>query len=280
MDWLNKINCAMEYIEENLKNEIDYHEVSKIACCSRYHFSRMFSSITGFSLSDYIRRRRLSVSAFELQNTDIKIIDLALKYGYDSPDSFTRAFKKLHGITPSCTRKNGYNLKAIPKLSFQMQIEGDIEMEYRIEKLNFKLKIIGFKSRVKTKNAFREIPKLWSEAKRSGMIQQLTDMSWENPKCKLESLLGICGEESSISGEYFDYLMGVRYENDFPDNMESLILPECTWAVFPNVVEAWKRLYTEWLPISGFDFADLPCIECYYPPEHNPKDELWVPIKK
>ncbi|CAG7652973.1 Transposon Tn10 TetD protein [Paenibacillus solanacearum] len=111
MDWLGRMNSAMEYIETNLADNISYDEIARRACCSTYHFQRMFPFITGVSLSEYIRRRRLTLAAFELQTTDVKVIDVAMKYGYDSPEAFTRAFKNLHGIMPISARDKGVSLK-------------------------------------------------------------------------------------------------------------------------------------------------------------------------
>ena len=273
------MNKAMSYIEENLSNKIDLKEVAKLACCSTYHFPRMFSSIAGISLSEYIRRRRLSLAAFELQSTNIRVIDVALKYGYDSPDSFARAFYNLHGVKPTVARSRGIQLKAYPKMSFQITIKGETEMEYRIEELDFECSIVGIKEPVVTEDAFKIIPELWRKASENGLLEKLMDMSWENPKCKLAGILGICGEQASITDPKFNYLMGVRYDNPNIAGMEKMIIPKSTWAVFPNVVEAWKRLYIEWLPTSGYDLEDLPCIECYYVPGHSPEEELWVPIK-
>lgn len=278
MDWLERMNKALEYIEDNLQNEIDYKSLAQIACCSEYHFSRMFSSIAGISLSEYIRRRRLTLAAFEIQKSDVKIIDLAVKYGYESADSFSRAFKKIQGIKPSEVRNKGIQLKAYPKLSFQISIKGETEMEYRIESVDFELKIVGKSKAVKTAKAFKTIPTLWNSAKKDGFMQQLIDMSWENPKCTLEGLLGVCGKEAAIMDEEFDYFMGIRYEEEAPNDFETLTIPPSTWAVFPSVVDGWKRLYSEWIPTSGYELANLPCIECYYGPKHKPRHELWVPV--
>ncbi|SDZ38544.1 AraC family transcriptional regulator [Evansella caseinilytica] len=278
MDWLKRMNNVLDYIEASLEDEIDYQKVAQIACCSEYHFSRMFSSISGISLSEYIRRRRLTLAAFEIQKGDVRIMDVAVKYGYDSVDSFARAFKKTHGFTPSAAREKGTPLKAFPRISLQISIKGDTEMDYRIEKLDFELRIIGKGQTVKTSRAFKSIPSLWNKAKKAGFMQELKSMSWEDPKCTLESLLGVCGKEAAITDDEFVYFMGVRYDGAPPSDMETLILPPCTWAVFPNVVEAWKRLYSEWIPTSGYELADLPCIECYYPPKHQPRRELWVPV--
>ncbi|WFR55836.1 AraC family transcriptional regulator [Anaerocolumna sp. AGMB13025] len=278
MDWLSRFNLAIDYIEDNLDGKIEYSVVARTAYCSEFHFSRMFSSLTGISLSEYIRRRRLTKAAFDIQTSNTKIIDIALKYGYDSSDAFTRAFKKLHGITPNAARENSVQLKAFSRISLQIKIKGDIEMEYRIEKIDFVLRFVGVRQCVKTSRAFKEIPALWSKSKKDGYKQALIDMSWVNPKCKLESLVGICGKEAAIMEDEFDYFMGVRYDNEVPAGMEELIIQPSLYAVFPNIVDAWKRLYSEWLPASGYELANQPCIEHFLGPGHKIKHELWVPI--
>lgn len=278
MNWLERINASIEYIENNLDGEIEYSTIAHVACCSEFHFSRMFSSLTDISLSEYIRRRRLTKAAFDLQVGKEKIVDIALKYGYDSPDAFARAFKKLHGVSPSAVKGSAVQLKAFPRISFQITIRGDVEMEYRIENINFEVRFVGKHHSVKTSSAFRKIPELWRKAKNDGFQQKLIDMSWENPKCQIESLVGICGKEATIMDETFQYFMGVRYDTEVPNDMEEMLVPPCVYAVFPNVVEAWKRLYSEWLPTSGYELANQPCIEHYLGPGHKVKHELWVPI--
>ena len=148
MDSLTKMNEALSYLENNLKDEIDFEKLAEIAVCSEYHFRRMFSFIAGITLSQYIRNRRLTLAAFELQsNRQVKIIDLALKYGYSSPDSFTRAFKSFHGSTPTAARDKNQSLKAFPPMTFQLSIKGGDLMNYRIvEKEGFN--IIGIMKRV------------------------------------------------------------------------------------------------------------------------------------
>lgn len=279
MDRLNKFNAAIEYLENNLDNEIDYSQIAKIACCSEFHFSRMFSSLANVSLSEYVRRRRLTMAAFDLQKSDVKIIDLSVKYGYSSPDAFTRAFRQLHGVAPMSVRENNVQLKAYPRMSFQITIKGTSEMDYRIENIDCSLRFAVKRETVKTADAFDTIPKLWANAQASGFLQKLIDMSWENPKCQLEGLLGITGNEASLKEETFDLLMGCRYDGDIPDGMEELILPPCVYAVFPHdIVDTWQRLYTEWLPTSGYDLACQPCIENYLAPGAEIEQELWVPV--
>ena len=278
MDWLDRFNAAVDYIENNLDDKIEYSSVAKAACCSEFHFSRMFSSLLGISLSEYIRRRRLTRAAFDIQTSNAKIIDIALKYGYDSSDAFTRAFKKLHSVTPNSVRDTGVQLKAYPRISFQITIKGDVELEYRIERIDTELRFVGKRQSVKTSRAFKEIPALWRKSNKDGFKQALIDMSWVKPKCKLESLVGICGKEASITDEVFDYFMGVRYDTETPSEMEEIRIAPSTYAVFPNVIDAWKRLYSEWLPTSGYELANQPCIEHFLGPGHKIKHELWVPI--
>jgi AraC family transcriptional regulator len=133
MDWLDRMNGAMDYIEAHLMEDISYDQVAKRACCSTYHFQRMFSFIADVPLSEYIRRRRLTLAAFELQMSTVKVIDIAFKYGYESPEAFSRAFKYLHGVMPTSARDKGVALKAYPRMSFHISIKGDVEMNYRIE---------------------------------------------------------------------------------------------------------------------------------------------------
>lgn len=278
MDWLDRFNAAVDYIENNLDDKIEYSSVAQVACCSEFHFSRMFSSLLGISLSEYIRRRRLTKAAFDIQTSNAKIIDIALKYGYDSSDAFTRAFKKLHSVTPNSVRDTGVQLKAYPRISFQITIKGDVELEYRIERIDTELRFVGKRQSVKTSRAFKEIPALWRKSNKDGFKQALIDMSWVKPKCKLESLVGICGKEAAITDEVFNYFMGVRYDTEIPSDMEEIRIAPSTYAVFPNVIDAWKRLYSEWLPTSGYELANKPCIEHFLGPGHKIKHELWVPI--
>lgn len=134
MDSLKNMNAAIQYIEDNLTNDIDFKEVARLAFCSEYHFKRMFSFLSGTSLSEYIRCRRLTLAAFELNASNVKVIDIAIKYGYNSPDSFSRAFQNLHGITPSEAKNSSHTLKAYSRMTFQLSIKGGNEMNYRIEK--------------------------------------------------------------------------------------------------------------------------------------------------
>lgn len=279
MDGLNRFNHAIDYIERHLDDEMDYAYAAKIACCSEFHFSRMFSSLANVTLAEYVRRRRLTLAAFDIQKQGAKITDIAMKYGYNSPDAFTRAFRQLHGVTPVSVRESNVQLKAYPRMSFQITIKGVSEMDYRMEKMDGNLRFAVKREKVRTDEAFMTVPQLWATAQSNGFLQKLIDLSWENPKCQLEGLLGIFGEAAAIQEDTFDLLMGCRYDGPIPDDMEELILPPSVYAVFPgDNVKAWQRLYTEWLPASGYELANLPCIENYLAPGAKIEQELWVPV--
>ncbi|MFC4409037.1 GyrI-like domain-containing protein [Chungangia koreensis] len=151
-------------------------------------------------------------------------------------------------------------------------------MDYRIERMDVDLQIVGRGKPVKTNRAFKMIPTLWSDAKKDGFMDELVYLSYGPDETPLGTILGICGNEAAIKDDHFIYFMGVRHEGQAPSGLETMIISNGTWAVFPKITEAWKQLYDEWLPNSGFELAKAPCIECYYPPKHKPRNELWVPV--
>ncbi len=284
MEWLERLNQSISYIENNLAGEISYKEAAKIACCSSFHFQRMFSYIAGVSLAEYIRRRRMTLAAFELQNTKTKVIDLALKYGYDSPTSFSRAFQNIHGLSPSGAKNEGVNLKAYPCITFLISIKGDVEMNYRIEKKEA-FRIVGAKKHfdLNIEENFKEIPQFWGEVFQNGMFVEISKLSNQEP-------LGVLGVSACMNGKDFDYYIACATNKPIPQNMYEYQVPETTWAIFecigpmPNAIqELQKRIITEWLPTSGYEYADAPDIEVYPAGDTsspNYKCEVWLPITK
>jgi len=276
------MNKAIGYIEDHITSEIDYAAAAQVACCSVYHFQRMFSFTLDVSLSEYVRRRRLTLAAFELQTSTIKVIDLALKYGYDSPEAFTRAFHNFHGTTPTNARNAGIKLKAYSRISFQIAVKGAAEMKYRIEEAKG-FSIVGVQARVNTGNAYTIVPSLWVNAAKDGLLEKLWGLRTSDHK--LRGILGVCADGDFGHREEFHYIMSVVSEQLPRDGMIKRDFPEAIWAVFEaeggpeGVGELWRRLYSEWIPASGYDLADLPAMECYLPPEDN-KNELWVAVVK
>lgn len=284
MNLLEGMNQAIGYIEAHLTEKIDYGQLSKISGCSQWYLQRLFISVTDVSISEYIRRRRLTLAAFDLQNTDISVLDAALKYGYQSADAFSRAFKSLHGVTPSQARAQGIPLKAYARITFILSIKGVTAMNYRIEQKDA-MKIIGVKNRVSTMNGqqMQEIPKMW-DALPAEKLRQVCSLSKDN------SLVGLCAD---MYNDGFDYWIGTLSEENCPPAYEQIEIPPCTWAVFeavgpmrplPNAMqEIWGRIFSEWFPNSGYKHASAPEIE-YYPEgdaaSPSYKCEIWIPIEK
>ncbi|WP_304340684.1 AraC family transcriptional regulator [Metaclostridioides mangenotii] len=282
MEWLKKFNDALDYIEDNLKDEIEYEKAAKIACCSTYHFQRMFSYISGTPISEYIRRRRLTLAAFDLQEGD-KVIDVAVRYGYESPTSFNRAFQNIHGISPSAAQKEGAYLKAFPRISFKITIKGEAEMDYRIVKKD-EFKVVGFKEKLDkdVEVNFEVVPKMWADVAQNGKIAELVPLMNQEP-------MGVLGVSACMDNqENWEYFISVSTDKETPDGMYEYNVPAHTWAVFseegpmPTAIQNLeKRIVTEWLPTSGYEYGDAPDIEVYInaDPQHS-KFEVWVPIIK
>jgi AraC family transcriptional regulator len=289
MDSLRNMNRALHYIEENLTNDIDFREVAKLAFCSEYHFKRMFSFLAGITLSEYIRRRRLTLAAFELRDNNMKVIDIAIKYGYNSPDSFTRAFQNLHGLTPSEAKKNGYSLKAYPQMTFQLSIKGGNEMNYRIEEKEA-FHIVGIKERVPIifHGVNPKISAMW-ESLSDETINKLKNLSNVDPLGLLSASLNFSEGRMEEKGE-LDHYIGVATTKECPDNLIKLEVPALTWAVFEAVgpfpdtlQDVWGRIYSEWFPSSNYEQVEGPEILWN---EHKDiasptfKSEIWIPVLK
>lgn len=284
MEWLQRLNESIRYIEENLAGEIDYGQAAKIACCSMFHYQRMFAYIAGIPLSEYIRRRRMTAAAFDLQSGGIKVIDAALKYGYDSPTAFNRAFQSVHGVSPSMAREEGIILKAFPRISFTISIKGEAEMNYRIEKRNA-FKIIGAKEHfdMSLEESFQNVPMFWQKTVQSGAVPKILAAMDREP-------YGLLGVSTCMNGRDFDYYIAVASSQPAKEGMAEYEVPACTWAIFDcvgpmpyAVQELQKRVVTEWLPTSGYEYADAPDIEVYPDGDQQSADyrcQVWLPITK
>lgn len=285
MEWIEQLNSAINYMEEHLEEGIELEKVAEIAGCSAFHFQRMFSYIADIPLSEYIRRRKMTRAAFDLQSTNCKIIDIAFKYGYDSPTAFTRAFKNIHGISPSEAKPNGIKLKAFPPISFKISIKGENEMNYRIEKKEG-FKIVGVKEHyeLNLEENFAEVPMFWKKIGESGMIPSICSFMNQEP-------FGLLGVSTCMNGKDFDYYIATSTNLETPDGMSEYIVPAGTWAIFecigPLASEVLQNLQrcivTEWLPTSGYEYAEAPDIEVYSNGNQQADDykcEVWLPIVK
>ncbi|MBA2872299.1 AraC family transcriptional regulator [Anoxybacillus calidus] len=289
MDLLKNMNRAIQYIEENLTHDIDFKEVARIAFCSEYHFKRMFSFLTGITLSEYIRRRRLTLAAFELKDSNVKVIDIAMKYGYNSPDSFARAFQNLHGITPSEARNHGHSLKAYPRMTFQLSIKGGNEMNYRIvEKEAFR--IVGIMKRVPIifKGENPEITAMWKTLNME-KINKLKELSNVEPLGLIQASTNFSEGRMEEKGE-LDHYIGVATTKECPAEFTQLEVPASTWAVFETIgpfpdtlQDVWGRIYSEWFPTSNYEQIEGPeilSIESKDLTSPTVKCEIWIPVLK
>lgn len=279
MEWIERLNSAISYIEENLTEQIDYEQLGRIACCSAYHFQRMFAYMAGVPLSEYIRRRRMSLAAVDLQNGE-KIIDIAGKFGYNSPTAFNRAFRAVHGIAPSAVKSEGALVKSFPPVSFKITIKGAEEMNYRIEtKEAFRIVGVSVPLEKEIEKNFAVIPSKWQEVSMNGTLQRLVGMMDTPPM----GVLGVscCGDEDA-----WRYFIAVSSSKPNED-LEEYIVPAATWAVFPgsgtneSLQELERRIVTEWLPTSGYEYGNAPDVEVYLNPDpQNAQYEVWIPVTK
>ncbi|MCT4621115.1 MAG: AraC family transcriptional regulator [Marinisporobacter sp.] len=284
MNWLNAMNNAVEYIEANITKKIEIEKVAKIALSSTFHFQRMYHMITGVTIGEYIRRRRLTLATQDIISGE-KIINVAYKYGYETPEAFTKAFRKMHGISPSASREPGVNLKAYPKLSFHISIKGDKNMNYKIfDKGSFK--VVGKQTRISMLNEenFNQVPKFWYDCMEDGSYD------WISSKAGKLGVLGISKDFDKYKDE-FNYMIAVEEIKDkLPKGYVSTTIPATTWAAFESIGpvpealhDLLRRIYTEWMPSTGYQHECAPGIEVFPAGDMtspNYRCEIWIPIKK
>ena len=278
MEWVKRLNEAVDYIENSLTETVSYERLGKIAGCSSWHFQRMFTFMAGVPLSEYIRRRKMSLAAVDLQDGG-KIMDIALKYGYQSPTAFNRAFQSIHGIAPSMVKNEGVSVKSFPKLIFKITVKGVAEMNYRIEKKEA-FRIIGVSEPMEheMEKNFDMVPRMWQEAAVNGTMRKLAGMMDGQPK-------GVMGISVCNDKEQWRYFIAVASSLE-DDSLDDYTVGAYTWAVFsgegvcPQAIQQLEqRIVTEWLPASGYEYDNGPDIELYLNPDpQNSKFEVWIPV--
>ena len=302
MDWIKGMQKAIDYIEENLTEEINYEKVAAESFSSSYHFQRVFSILCGYTLGEYIRLRRLSLAGAELANGKEKVIDIALKYGYDSPDSFAKAFQKFHGITPSQARADGSKLKSFSRLSIKISLEGGSIMNYRIEtKPQFTL--LGYKKR------FEGTPYDELRHKQEGDFFITTRAhQWMLKGMANDKLSDYC-VITNMNDNGYDFYIASTIDNwerdnlynskvtgiDFMDKFkfEEIVIPERTYAVFetekqrmpiPEYFDIRKQIATEWLSNNEYQMINAPELAVYHwgivGGYTERTIEIWIPIEK
>nr|WP_024838239.1 AraC family transcriptional regulator [Clostridium sp. 12(A)] len=284
MNWLGKMNEALQYIEDNLTGEIKVEEAAKIALCSSFNFQRMFSYMADVSLGDYIRRRRMTMAATELLTEDTRVIDVAVKYGYESPVSFARAFHAMHGMNPSEVKKPGAKIKSYSRISFEITIKGVEAMNYYVKELEG-FRVIGYKERVPLTGGenFKRVLDMWDRLSEDGRYDELLGF---NDKEEL-ACLGVC---ANCSDDEFDYYIATGSDQPLKEGMVELAIPPATYVIFECVGKlpesqqtVWKRIFTEFFPTSGYEIMDGPQIEWYSMGDPSKEDyvsQIWIPVGK
>ena len=284
MEWMESIGEAVNYIESHITEDITADDVANHVFISPFYFQKGFSMLCGYSIVEYIRNRRLALAGGELATSDIKVIDVAMKYGYDSPDSFAKAFTRFHGITPSMVRKDGTMIKSFAPLKLTISLKGGYIMDYRITKKD-SFTVIASSKQFSYENAKKEIPTFWQEHYASGKGEYVCGM------------FGINIDEE-MGNEKFEYLIADIYNPamDIPEGLVIKTIPAFTWAVFPcrgamptALQDVNTKIFSEWLPaLKEYEFAAGYCIEMYdaankYPngmQDENYYSEIWIPVKK
>ncbi|MCL2461728.1 MAG: AraC family transcriptional regulator [Defluviitaleaceae bacterium] len=282
MDWLQGMNEALEYIEANITGELRVEALARIVCCSASEFSRVFSFAAGMSVSEYIRRRRLSQAVFDIQNGRESIVDIALKYRYESQSAFTRAFKELHGRTPAEARKRGVFMKTYPKITFKLIIKGVSEMDFRIENRDG-FRILGQKSRGGWDD--------WMDFMKVYNDKMLAGGYYKAPFWQVGAYNFIPPGGTSFC-DNCQCIIGCEYAGEpLVEGLEIETFPAGTWAVFAcdwdpendATGKLYAKVLTEWFPVSSYKRDEkLPYLEIFSGPGmaglKQYKCEVWVPV--
>lgn len=276
MEWIKSLNEAIEYIESNITENIRCEDVAEHIYLSSFHFQRIFSLVTGISVGEYIRNRRLSLAGQELLTGNDKVINIAFKYSYDTPESFSKAFRRFHGVTPNEAKKPGTILKFFNRLIIKITLEGGSSMNYKIEKKEA-FRVVAKTKYFKGENSQVGIPKFWDEYYKKGLDEKVTGM------------LGICAHEKEEKGKW-KYGIGcdIKFVDEIPEEFEIIQVPAYTWAIFtclgaiPDAIQnQWKRVYEEWLPIANYELIPDYDIEFYTIGDCSKDDylsEIWIPV--
>lgn len=290
MDWQVRLNNALDYMEDHLGTPCEWHKAAAAANCSTFHFLRMFEVILDISPGEYLRRRRLSQAAMELATCKDRVIDVALRFGYESPDAFTKAFRKLFDKSPSEVQGGGVSITHYPRIAFSVVLKGTTAMTYRIEtRPAFSLSGISLRCRNDDGSNFTAIPQFWDKTMASPEYQALCALV---PPGSDIGIAGVCTEFADASPEFL-YTIAIETPIDrskLPPNCTDLEVKEATWAIFesrgplPGSIQAtWKRIYSEWFPSSGYEQAGMHSLEVYSMDDGSSPDyysEVWIPVKK
>lgn len=285
MEWNEKLQAIIDYVENHLQRTetpVNTEEIAKMAECSYSFFQKVFSYMNGISFADYVRYRKLTLAGYDLKSTDMKVLDISYKYGYDSPTSFTKAFQQFHGISPREARGNHSKLMVFPK----MQISIEQQYSWGLEK-KAPLRLIGKCTRLSCKDGAQitKVPEFWSECQKNGVFAQLAAIDAGAPK----GMLGLFTEIDTVKEE-LTYAIMVQSDRELPEGFAEIVIPETMWAVFDirgpvpvAIQKGWNYLTKEWLIQYPFQHGDCPEVEWYSDGnayDENYLSQIWIPLKE
>lgn len=284
---LERLNQAMEHIECHLDQRIEVSELARIAVTSEYHFRRLFSALAGIPLSEYIRRRRLTIAGAEVLAGERTLLEIAVRYGYTSGEAFARAFRTMHGVGPGEARRVGASLQSQPRMSFRLVVEGSSSMRYRVvEKEEFR--VVGKKARVPLVHEGMN-PAIADFIRGIGKetIQRIEQLSDQQP----EGIISVSDnlDESRAEGTELDYYHGVVTHAVVPEDMDALTVQAGTWAVFENsgpfpqaLQYLWRDVFTQWFPSNPYQSRPGPeILRTRLSQDATLADaELWIPVER
>ena len=295
MEWIAAMQEAIAYMEDHLLEEINYEDVARHVHTSSYEFHRTFSCLTGMTANAYIRNRRLSLAGKEIMETDARITDIALKYGYETSESFTKAFTRFHGVSPKTAREEAAKLTLFNPLTIKITVDGGKSMDYKIvqtEQKKFIALTRSFSNEIINDDDNHEIPDFWGEVNNNQMLSPI----WMLREDGKRDLYGLCSQTKAGS-DTFEYGIGILVDGDTKEfdlaelekkgfklwtvNPATYVVFDCIGTDGDCIGEMWSKFFKEFLPQMGYEAGDEADYELYY--ENGPEDlfcELWIPIKK
>lgn len=286
MSWIDALQRSIDYLENHLDSEFKMEDAAARANVSVFHFQRIFMVLTDMSVMEYVRRRRLTLAAEELALTDVRVIDVAFKYGYETPEAFAKAFKRQHGMSPSVARSSKKGFTSYNRLVISVQLKGALPMKVRIEEKE-EFQIVGVKKTLSFENGenTREIPKMWGEVHQNGVNDELTALN----DGAIKGMLGVCCMMDSVAKTMEYWIAAAVKGNEFPERYESFMVPAATYAVFevvgpmPQAIQSmWEKIYSEWFPSSSYRPSGSAELEVYTNDDARKEDyysEIWIPVE-
>lgn len=295
MEWITGLKTAINYMEENLLCDIGAEEIAKVVHISSFYFQKGFKIMTGYTINEYIRNRRMYLAGLDVIRKEGKIIDLAYKYGYETPESFTKAFTRFHGLSPVQLKEEPYRIKTFLPLTVEVIIKGGYKMDYVVEKMEA-IKLIGFERLFSYESSYQEIPKFWDELfeKYPAPVSASKQCGGEPEQTAAECMIGefgVCMDDEPETDKFRYLVAGIYHGGEVPEGMKIVEIPGCEWAKFrctgalPDALQTVNtRIFREWLPDNPeFEIAAGLNLEWYAKGDTRSPDyesAVWIPVKR